>query len=266
MTNPHTRAGLAKDRQRSLLAQADGRRLRRQVRSVATDQTGIRRRWITRVGAWLSAELAKRALRPLASEIPTVAAREPSFAAWIDSLSEPLEPRRDKSDVLIRPIEASDRFLLADGFARLSTRSRQLRFLGARRALSPAELDHLTKVDHRDREALVALSRADGQGIGVARYSRSANDPGTAEIAVTVVDAWHRQGVGKELSTRLITRAKEEGIHRLTALITNDNRASIGLLHSLDLDIAVIERDHDTTEYEITLAGSSQLSSSPQPK
>ena len=47
--------------------------------------------------------------------------------------------------------------LLADGFARLSDRSRRLRFLSPKPALSPVELGYFTDVDHHDHEALGAL-------------------------------------------------------------------------------------------------------------
>jgi hypothetical protein len=38
--------------------------------------------------------------------------------------------------------------LLADGFARLSDRSRRMRFLGTKTTLSTAELRYFTEVDH----------------------------------------------------------------------------------------------------------------------
>jgi hypothetical protein len=78
---------------------------------------------------------------------------------------------RDGSAVLIRPIRSSDAPLLAEGFARLSARSRWMRFLTVKNELTPTELRYLTDIDHRDHEALGALSR-DGRGVGVARYVR----------------------------------------------------------------------------------------------
>src|SRR5262245_10704838 len=77
---------------------------------------------------------------------------------------------RDGSAVLIRPVRATDAPLLADGFARLSTASRQMRFLGVKKGLSAAELRYLTDVDHHDHEALGALDRVGGHGVGIARY------------------------------------------------------------------------------------------------
>ena len=76
---------------------------------------------------------------------------------------------RDGWAVLIRPVRPADGGLLADGFARLSDRSRRMRFLGPKETLSAAELRYFTDVDHRDHEALGALDHARGGGVGIAR-------------------------------------------------------------------------------------------------
>ena len=70
---------------------------------------------------------------------------------------------RDGSTVLIRQVRGTDAPLLADGFARLSARSRQMRFLGPKKMLSAAELRYLTEVDHHDHEAIGALCPAEGR-------------------------------------------------------------------------------------------------------
>ena len=158
---------------------------------------------------------------------------------------------RDGSKVLIRPVHSTDAPLLADGFARLSPQSRQLRFLMGKKELSRAELRYLTAVDHHDHEALGAVSQADGRGVGIARYVRDAEDPQAAEIAVTIVDDWQGRGLGTELLTRLSGRARCEGIHRFTALVAEDNRAMAGLLRHMSASLA--GRSPGTVDYEITL-------------
>jgi len=117
---------------------------------------------------------------------------------------------RDGSTVLIRQVRGTDAPLLADGFARLSARSRQMRFLGPKKMLSAAELRYLTEVDHHDHEAIGVLSPADGRGVGVARYIRDADDPRAAEIAVTIADDWQGRGLGAELLARLSDRAARQ--------------------------------------------------------
>jgi RimJ/RimL family protein N-acetyltransferase len=158
---------------------------------------------------------------------------------------------RDGSKVLIRPVQPADAPLLADGFARLSDRSRRMRFLARKDQLSAAELRYLTDVDHHDHEALGALDQAGGRGVGVARYVRDTEDPHAAEIAVTIVDDWQGRGLGTELLTRLSARARAEGIRRFTALVAEDNAAMAGLLRNMSASL--VGRSPGTVEYEITL-------------
>ena len=79
---------------------------------------------------------------------------------------------RDGAQVDVRPVEPEDRAALAEGFERLSPESRYRRFFGPMPRLSDRDLDYLTRVDHHDHEALVAVDALTGDGIGVARYVR----------------------------------------------------------------------------------------------
>ena len=161
---------------------------------------------------------------------------------------------RDGSKVIIGQVRSSDAPLLADGFARLSPESRQLRFLRRKDELTPAELRYFTDIDHHDHEALGALDHADGRGVGVARYVRDASDPQSAEIALTIVDDWQGRGLGTELLAQLSGRARAEGIRRFTALVSADNAAMTALLRRLCAD--PVHREHGTVEWEITLVPS----------
>ena len=158
---------------------------------------------------------------------------------------------RDGSQVLIRQVQPADAALLADGFARLSTQSRWLRFLTAKQELSLADLRYLTQIDHHDHEAIGAVNRADGRGVGVARYIRDAADPEAADVAVTVIDDWQRRGLATELLTQLAMRAREEGIRRFTALVVADNTAVARLLWRAGARLVC--RDSDTLEFEVVL-------------
>jgi GNAT superfamily N-acetyltransferase len=135
--------------------------------------------------------------------------------------------------VEIRPIEPDDRDALARGFDRLSEQSRYRRFLSPRGPLSQAELSYLTEVDHHDHEALVAVDPETEEGVGVARFIRSPEDPAVAELAVAVADDWQRQGVGSVLAAELAKRARDEGITCFTALALAENDAILGLLQDL---------------------------------
>jgi len=158
---------------------------------------------------------------------------------------------RDGSQVQIREVRGSDAPLLADGFARLSARSRQQRFLSPKHSLSAAELRFLTEVDHHDHEAIGALNPADGRGVGIARYIRAPDDPQAAEIAVTIADDWQGRGLGTELLARLSERARQEGICRFTATIAYGNAAMATLLQNMGAELA--GHDHGTVDYVVDL-------------
>ena len=159
---------------------------------------------------------------------------------------------RDGSAVLIRQVRSADAPLLADGFGRLSDASRRMRFLARKDHLSAAELRYFTDVDHQDHEALGALDRAGGRGVGIARYVRDAEDRQAAEIAVTVVDDWQGRGLGTELMAQLSDRARQEGIRRFTALTANGNAAVAALLRNMGAER--VGSGQGTVEYEIALA------------
>jgi len=139
---------------------------------------------------------------------------------------------------------------LRTAFARLSARSRQLRFLTAKNTLSEAELRFLTEVDHHDHEALGALS-ADGRGVGIARYIRDPGDPKAAEIAVTIVDDWQGRGLGTELLAQLSDRARQAGICRFTATVAYGNAAMVALLQNMGAERA--GHGPGAVDYEVAL-------------
>jgi RimJ/RimL family protein N-acetyltransferase/nucleotide-binding universal stress UspA family protein len=137
----------------------------------------------------------------------------------------------DGSRLAIRPIEPGDRGLVAAGFERLSPESRYRRFFSPMRELTGRQLDYLTRVDHHDHEALVAIDAESGEGVAVARFVRVGE--GVAEPAIAVVDDWQGRGVAAALLDRLVERAREEGIGRFVALVMADNPRAIRALERL---------------------------------
>ena len=158
---------------------------------------------------------------------------------------------RDGSAVLIRQVRPSDAPLVAAGFARLSARSRRMRFLYGKDKLSAAELRYLTNVDHFDHEALGALDHSGGRGVGVARYVRDTADPRSAEIAVTIVDDWQGRGLGTELLAQLSDRARQAGICRFTATVAYGNAAMVALLQNMGAERA--GHGPGAVDYEVAL-------------
>jgi RimJ/RimL family protein N-acetyltransferase len=142
-------------------------------------------------------------------------------------------PLEGGGEVLIRPIDATDRERLAAAFGRLGEHSRYQRFLAPKKTLTQRELTYLTDVDHVDHEAMVAVDAATADGVGVARYVRDPARPSVAEAAVTVVDAWQGRGLGKLLLDRLVERAEANGIERFSASILIANSAARHLLEEI---------------------------------
>jgi RimJ/RimL family protein N-acetyltransferase len=139
---------------------------------------------------------------------------------------------RDGTRILIRPVTPEDRDALRESFNALSEESRYRRFLAPMAHLSESQLTYLTTVDHHDHEALVALTEAGGEGLGIARFVRL-QDPDAAEVAVAVADHAQGKGLGTVLLAHLLARARQEGIERFTATVLAGNRGSVEVLSSL---------------------------------
>jgi GNAT superfamily N-acetyltransferase len=151
----------------------------------------------------------------------------------------------------VRPIRPEDKQAVRCAFERLSDESRYMRFHTAVEELTEAQLAYLTEVDHHDHEALIAFEPASGDGVGVGRFVR-VDDGDSAEAAVTVIDEWQGRGLGTALCNLLAERAREEGIHRFTALILATNREMLDVLASLG-PATVISRDAGTMEVAVDI-------------
>ncbi|MDX1449563.1 MAG: GNAT family N-acetyltransferase [Acidimicrobiia bacterium] len=133
-------------------------------------------------------------------------------------------------EIDLRPVTPDDKPLLADGFARLSERARYLRFLAPADRLTPAQLAYLSEVDHHDHVAWGALDG--GAAAGVARFVRYQDEPSSADVAITVLDAYQGRGVGRTLLEVLGVSARARGISQFHFDVLSENAAMLGLLSS----------------------------------
>ena len=126
----------------------------------------------------------------------------------------------DGSTVRIRPISPSDGDALVHFHEGLTNDTTRLRFFVLHPHLTAREVERFTRVDHHNREALVALDGPDI--IAVARFDRL---PGTddAEVAFVVADDWQAHGVGTHLLEQLAHRARTEGVSRFVADTLSEN-------------------------------------------
>ncbi|MGH3517533.1 MAG: GNAT family N-acetyltransferase [Haloechinothrix sp.] len=131
-----------------------------------------------------------------------------------------LRNARRKRRPVIRALRPTDVHLVHAMSAELSAHSLAQRFFVGTPAIPRALLRQLAAVDHGQNEAIIAV--VGGRAIGLAQYVRLAY-PTRAELAVIVVDAWQRNGIGRMLVTHLAELAAARGITRFEASVLPDN-------------------------------------------
>lgn len=149
----------------------------------------------------------------------------------------------DGTPVEFRAIRPDDAPRLERLFYRLSPESLYLRFFTPMTRPSATMIQRLTNVDYVDRLALVAV--IDDEVVGVARFDRLAAsappgmkvDPGEAEAAVIVEDAWQGRGIATRLLWRLTAAAGARGVDTFTGTIMAANRRMVGLLTVMGEDV-----------------------------
>lgn len=139
-------------------------------------------------------------------------------------------PRKEtivRSFFRVRPLGRAEAGAAVDAvFAGMSARSRFQRFHSPVPRLPATLRDRLVDLDGLRRVAVVAEA-AGAAPIGIARLVATA--PGEAEMAVAVVDAWQRRGVGVRLLDALTGVARDLGYRRLTGTVLPGNVAMLAL-------------------------------------
>lgn len=172
----------------------------------------------------------------------------------------------DGTPVLLRPVRAEDAERIRAGLDDLSPDSRITRFFSPVTHFSDQQLVYLTHVDQENHVAWGALdvSSAESVGLGIGRFARLPDEPDVAEIAITVIDAAQRHGLGSRLLALLHVLARRRGITTFRAVLMAQNHALIrrvqafgGTAHStgsevmLDLPVLADAADlPDTPEAE----------------
>lgn len=130
-------------------------------------------------------------------------------------------------------VTPADRSMIAEGMLRLSVTSSWRRFFTVRRRLTEREMHDLTNPADPMRLAVGASAHLpDGrvEGVGIARYVRLDGEPGTAEIAVTVIDDYQKLGIGALLLRRLGIEASRRDVRRLSGIVMHENVPMLKLL------------------------------------
>ncbi len=168
----------------------------------------------------------------------------PSVPVGYPARHEQMVELDDGSALWVRPIVPEDAPRLVHTFPRLSPDTVYLRFFRPMHELSPEEAQRLATVDYRNSMALVALrprreedEHSHDHIIAVARYYRTG--PEVAEMAITVEDAYQRQGLGTRLIRLLANVARENGIQALDAYVLAENWRMTRALHKVGFPITL---------------------------
>jgi GNAT superfamily N-acetyltransferase len=169
--------------------------------------------------------------------MPATAVREPwirpapaASPAGTDTL---VGPFAGPPGVWIRPWRGGDERLLVRAAAAISPTSLRNRFLAGVPRLPEAYLRRIATLPRTVWDAQVAIRDGCPDGvIGWAEFVRTGNEA-EADLAILVLDAWQRRGVGRALVGSLLPRAAAAGIRTLHADIDLSNEAARRLLASV---------------------------------
>ena len=112
---------------------------------------------------------------------------------------------------------------------RINPESLQRRFFVMKRHFSDKERAFFMDVDFKNHVALVARVEEAGAEVVVGGGRYVVFEPGRAEMAFMVIDAWQGRGVGSRLMRHLVKIASEAGLNELTAEVLPENAAMLNV-------------------------------------
>jgi len=134
---------------------------------------------------------------------------------------------RDGSTVTVRKIRPEDEADLARFFSHLSLESRVFRFFAAI-ANFDSSAKRMVDVDYISRYGILALAGPSPGIVGHAMYVTI--EPGKAELALAVADAFQGRGLGTILLGQLAEAASSSGIQVLEAVVRPENHRMLEVL------------------------------------
>lgn len=135
------------------------------------------------------------------------------------------EHLRDGSAVEIRALRLDDEADMLAALEQTSAQSRQRRFFVMKRHFSDKERAFFMDIDFENHVGLVVLAADRKTIVGGGRYV--VFEPGRAEMAFMVIDAWQGRGIGSILMRHLVKLAGAAGLKELTAEVLPENAAML---------------------------------------
>jgi acetyltransferase len=129
----------------------------------------------------------------------------------------------------LRPVRQDDGTALEAMLLRQSPQSRYFRFHSAVNGLTRQALARMTRIADAQQLALVLVTESP-DGPRLIAEARFASDDGvSAEIALMVDEAWHRQGLGRRALAALTDAAVDAGMQSLHGRVLQDNTSMLAL-------------------------------------
>jgi acyl-CoA hydrolase/GNAT superfamily N-acetyltransferase len=135
---------------------------------------------------------------------------------------------KDGTEVLLRPIKATDERLEQELLYSLSDQSIYLRFFSSTSAFPHERVQYYTTVDYDEHMAIVAIQEVDGEErmVGVGRYIKE-KDSDMAELALLVKDDWQGKGLGSLMHEYLDNIARAHNIGGFKAEVLDQNKRAL---------------------------------------
>jgi GNAT superfamily N-acetyltransferase len=170
--------------------------------------------------------------------VPDFDLRQPASSAGPDNADMvPTGTRHllaDGRSVIIRPVTADDESGARRFFARLSPRTRRMRFHQFAGVVTDALAHFYTHIDH-DRHAAFVCEHS-GELVGEARYF--ANPGGSScELGIVVADDWHHTGIAGLLMRALIDAARTHGFRSIEGLVHSDNSDMLQFVKTFGFEV-----------------------------
>ena len=135
------------------------------------------------------------------------------------------ESLRDGRAVEIRALQPDDKDDMLAAISRTGMESMQRRFFAVKRGFSEKEIAYFMNIDFTNHVALVALAEEEGRKVIIGGGRYIVVEPGQAEIAFVVIDAYQGQGLGTTLMRHLAIIARKAGLKALVAEVLPENTA-----------------------------------------
>ena len=145
--------------------------------------------------------------------------------------------------VTIRPVTPQDEPGARRFLARLSPRTRRLRFHDAAGVQNSALAHFHTHVD-QDRHAAFVCEHH-GEIVGEARYV--ANPGGrSCELGIVVADDWRHTGIAQRLMDALIDAARAHGFCTIEGLVLSENADMLDFVKTFGFEVELMPRQPAT--------------------